>query len=141
MPGRRRKKVKKSKGGPPDIPVSSFSDIAFLLIVFFIVATTLEQMTGVVTDIPAGEKSQEQTDKTPTVQIHGDKVTFNERTMDINGLRGELRGLRLHSKKGEAKIVLLEAKGDVSYQTYFAAMTAISAGGGMIAIVKEDDGE
>jgi len=44
-----RKKGKKKKKEAPGVPVNSFADIAFLLIVFFVIASTLSQITGVVT--------------------------------------------------------------------------------------------
>ena len=56
MAGRRKKKRKKRDA--PGVPVNSFADIAFLLIVFFVIASTLTRTTGVISDIPAGEKSE-----------------------------------------------------------------------------------
>jgi biopolymer transport protein ExbD len=53
-------------------------------------------------------------------------------------LRDRLLDLRLGSKQGEERIVLLEAAGKTDYQTYYEAMAAISAAGGVVAIVQED---
>ncbi|MBN2301856.1 MAG: biopolymer transporter ExbD [Lentisphaerae bacterium] len=131
------KKTKQRK--TPEIPVNSFSDIAFLLIVFFVVATTLHSMTGVLTDMPAGEKSEQQAQETPTVQLHDNKIKFNEKDVTVLALRDQLIKLNLHNKSDDEKIVLLEATGNVDYQTYFNAMTAISAAGGIIAIVSEKE--
>jgi len=129
---------KKKKRGMPTMPVDSFSDIAFLLIIFFIIATTLEKMSGVVTDMPSGQKGQSSDKKVPTVQIHGDRYTFNDSECEIDGLRKSLSALKLSEKKGTDKIVILEAQGDVEYQCYFEAMAAINKVGGMILLVKED---
>ena len=50
-----------------EVPVSAFSDIAFLLIIFFILATTLVQVSGVITEIPSGEQAQtQQEEETPS---------------------------------------------------------------------------
>ena len=124
----------------PDIPVSSFSDIAFLLIIFFILATTLAQLSGVVTDIPAGQKARTEVQTAANVELHNDVIRFNERVVDIRELRRELAMLNLHAKSGKDKVVLLEAVGKVTYQTYFDVMASISAAGGVTAIVREDDG-
>jgi biopolymer transport protein ExbD len=123
----------------PDIPVSSFSDIAFLLIIFFILATTLAQLSGVVTDIPAGQKAEAEVQTTANVELHNDVIRFNEQVVDIRGLRRELGMLNLHAKSGKDKVVLLEAVGKVNYQTYFDVMASISSAGGVTAIVREDD--
>ncbi|MDP6523081.1 MAG: biopolymer transporter ExbD [Kiritimatiellia bacterium] len=132
------KKRKKKKAGMPSLPVNSFADIAFLLIVFFVIASTLSQTRGIVADIPSGEKSESKTDKTTILQLHEDRMTFNDKVVTLPALKKRLAELEFHKKEAEAKIVLLEAIGNVEYQTYFSAMTAISAAGGVIAIVKED---
>ena len=123
----------------PDIPVSSFSDIAFLLIIFFILATTLAQLSGVVTDIPAGQKAEAEVQTTATVELHNDVIRFNDRVVTIGQLRRELGLLNLHAKSGKDKVILLEAVGKVKYQTYFDVMASISSAGGVTAIVREDD--
>ena len=131
--GRRRRKS-------PEMPVGSFSDIAFLLIIFFIIATTMDKMIGFVTDIPAGEKSDAQTAETPTIQLLPDRVVFNKEDVDMPTLRKRLSGLKLaQAQDEEGRIVLLEAKGNVDYQSYFETMSAISKAGGVVAIVKEDE--
>jgi len=133
------KKKRRKRPDAPDMPVGSFSDIAFLLIIFFIVATTLNKMSGVTTDIPAGEKSQGATaEKVPTVELHGERITFNKEDITMKGLRRRLAALDLDKKKGEERVVVLEASGEVAYQVYFDALASISAAHGVVAIVKEE---
>jgi len=123
-----------------EIPVSSFSDIAFLLIIFFILATTLVQITGVITEIPSGEKADsQQNDESPNVQLQGSKIFFNEDRVDIKQFRQRLAKLNLHKKTGDDKVILLEASGNVTYQDYFDVMASISAAGGVTAILQEED--
>ena len=62
-----------------EMSISSFSDIAFLLIIFFILATTLVQVSGVINEIPSGEQSQSDQDlESPTVQLEHGRVLFND---------------------------------------------------------------
>jgi len=122
-----------------EVPVSAFSDIAFLLIIFFILATTLVQVSGVVTEIPSGEQAQtQQEEETPTVRIEGDRVLLGEKHVDMKELRRRLAKMNLHQKTGDGKVVLLEASGNVIYQTYFDVMASISAAGGVTAILQEE---
>ena len=122
-----------------DVPVSAFSDITFLLIIFFILATTLVQVSGVVTEIPSGEQAQtQQEDETPTVKLEGDRVLLNEKHVDMQELRRRLTTMKLDQKTGDDKVVLLEAAGNVTYQTYFDVMASISAAGGVTAILQEE---
>jgi biopolymer transport protein ExbD len=138
MPFARRKEKREL-----EIPTDSVSDIAFLLIIFFILTTTLSKLTGFTAELPSGAAAQQQaakTDaKTPTVQIANGKLLFNEQEVSMAALRERLLDLRLDNKQGEEKVVMLEAAGKVDYQTYYATMAAISGAGGIVAIVEEGE--
>lgn len=126
-----------------EIPTDSVSDIAFLLIIFFILTTTLSKLAGFTAELPSADASQKQaaaTDaKTPSLQITGGKLLFNEQEVSLDALRERLLDLQLGGKQGQEKVVMLEAAGKVDYQTYYAAMAAISAAGGVVAIVEEGE--
>jgi len=132
---------KRRKAGCDDIPVTSFSDIAFLLIIFFILATTLVKTQGFYTDFPSGEKSEKPQEKTTTITLRDGKVTLNDQEVGLESLRAGLKALRLDTKTGDAKVVLMEATGKVEYQAYFEVMAAITEAGGTICIVREEGGE
>lgn len=133
------KSFKKRQLSDSDIPVASFSDLAFLLIIFFILTTTLQKATGFRTDIPAGTKGQvTQQEKTTTIALHEQKISLNDETISMAELRRRLRVMNLQSKLGDAKIVLLTATGKVKYQTYYETMATITAAGGVIAIIREE---
>lgn len=124
-----------------DVPVQSFSDIAFLLIIFFVLATTLAQLSGIVTDMPAGETTEAKAEKTNIVQVHDGQISMNEDKVSVDALRSKLKGMNLKVKRGDDKVVLLEATGAVPYQLYYDIVTAISGAGGVIAIVQVDEGD
>ncbi len=125
-----------------EIPTDSVSDIAFLLIIFFILTTTLNKLSGFTAELPSAAANQQQAAsdaKTPTVQLVNGKLLFDEREVSLAGLRERLLDLRLGTREGEERIVMLEAAGRVDYQTYYEVMAAISAAGGVVAIVEEDE--
>lgn len=133
------KSFKKRQLSDSDIPVASFSDLAFLLIIFFILTTTLQKATGFLTDIPSGLKGQvAQQEKTTTIALHENKISLNDETIGMAELRRRLRSMDLKSKLGNARIVLLTATGKVKYQTYYETMSTITAAGGVIAIIREE---
>ena len=79
---RRDKKIR--EGG---IPTDSFSDIAFLLIIYFLVATTLVRVQAITTEMPSGDKAaQAQSEKTPIVNLRGGQMFFNDAPVTIEGL-------------------------------------------------------
>jgi len=125
-----------------EIPTDSVSDIAFLLIIFFILTTTLNKLSGFTAELPSAAANQQQAKsdaKTPTVQLANGKLLFDEREVSMAALRERLLDLRLANRQGEERIVMLEAAGQVDYQTYYEVMAAISAAGGVVAIVEEDE--
>jgi len=123
--------------GADDIPVASFSDLAFLLIIFFILTTTLVTTRGLLTEFPAGERSEKQEKKTTTVCLRDGRLTLNDAAVDLPRLHQELAALRLHDRTGEDKVVVLESAGKVQYQEYFEVMAAITHAGGAICVVRE----
>jgi biopolymer transport protein ExbD len=133
---------RRDRGGDEalEVPVQSFSDIAFLLIIFFILVTSLTQIAGIVTDIPSGQKAEAKSEKTNIVSIHNGEIALNDAELSVESLRKKLKGLKLEKKKGDEKIIMLEATGKVAYQQYYEVMTSITAAGGVIAIV-QDAGE
>ncbi len=126
-----------------EIPTDSVSDIAFLLIIFFILTTTLSKLTGFTAELPSAAAAQQQAakseTKTASVQITNSKLLFNEQEVSMAALRERLLDLQLAKKQGEEKVVMLEAAGQVNYQTYYEAMAAISGAGGIVAIVEEGE--
>jgi biopolymer transport protein ExbD len=135
---RRSKQEKKHRSG--EIPTDSFSDIAFLLIIYFLVATTLVKVKSITADLPAGEKStQAQSDKTPIINLRGAEVFFNDKRLEMPELNERLAALDLPNKEGEKRVIMLESAKGTPYQNYFQALAAISANGGVVAIVEDDE--
>jgi biopolymer transport protein ExbD len=134
---RRSKQEKKHRNGT--IPTDSFSDIAFLLIVYFLVATTLVKVKSITADLPAGEKStQAQSEKTPIINLRGAEVFFNDKRVEIPELNERLAALDLPSQDGEKRVIMLESAKGTPYENYFQALATISANGGVVAIVEDE---
>jgi biopolymer transport protein ExbD len=126
-----------------ELPVSSFSDIAFLLIIFFLLTTTLQQFLGIEPEMPSGEKSESQEqEKTNVVAINGGQLHFNDSPVSIGALERELAKLNLDDKPAESveRVILLEAVGNVPYEMYYRVMVAIHQAGGAISPVEEKQG-
>jgi biopolymer transport protein ExbD len=135
---------KRPKKKPLDqnaIPTTSLADMMFLLLIFFIMTTTLSRVTGFVSDMPAGSKAQQPTsDRTPLVMLHNDRITVDDKEISLPALEKYLKGLRLDLRQGDAKVVVLSTSGEVKYQTYYATMSMIQGCGGIVALQSEDAG-
>jgi len=134
---RRRRTARGSR--TDDLPVSSFADIAFLLIIFFILATELHSTMGFLTDLPAGQKTEaEVQDKTTAVHLREGRILLDDEQVSLDELRRRLAGMGLAARAGDDRVVLLEAGERVAYQAYYEVMAAISQAGGVIGIVREE---
>lgn len=125
-----------------DIPTASFSDVAFLLIIFFLLTTTLQKKAGFTSEFPSGEATQQkETKKMLAVALHDGGMTFNDQPVTFNQLKKKLADARLAEKTGDEKVVVFSASGGVKYQQYYTAMSAINAAGGVVAIERETEKE
>lgn len=132
------KKFKRKQLSDADIPTASFSDVAFLLIIFFLLTTTLHKRAGFTTEFPSGEATQQQTTaKMLAISLHEDGITLNDQPVTMPQLEKRLSAAKLHEKKGDEKVVVLSATGNVTYQPYYEVMAMVSAAGGVIAIERE----
>jgi biopolymer transport protein ExbD len=131
------KRPRKKQLGQDAIPTTSLADMMFLLLIFFIMTTTLARVTGFVSDMPAGQKGDSSQQKGTTVLLRDDKITLNDDNITMDELYRRLRGLHLEQKVGDAKVVVVSTAGRVKYQDYFEAMAAIENSGGVVAIETE----
>jgi len=124
------------------VPTDSLSDVAFLLIIFFILTTSIRRLTGFQADIPSAERANQsqQMEKMPSLKLTGGNMTWNDQPVDANLLRAKLAELQLASRAESERVIVVEASGRVPYQQYFEALSAISGAGGVVGILSEERG-
>ncbi len=133
-----KKKRRRRTAGYPDL--TSFSDIAFLLIIYFILATSFQQQTGLKTDIPSGQQATEAKAEEKTVMLRPDGLYYGDKQLSFTELRGELTRLDLSSRAPEDRVVQFEAKPGVLWQQYYEVLAAIRGSGGEPGIVMVETG-
>ena len=141
MPRRRNERAK------AEIETGSFSDISFLLIIFFVLTTTFEKAVGRAVDIPSAappeHQVQEEEKKTPTVTVMADRILFgmgegDGEQVSLAELKARLLGLALPSKPENDRMVVVEMAEDVVWDRYFKVVTTVAEAGGVVAIVEEE---
>ena len=138
-------RLSKKKSGDISPDLTSFSDIANLLIIFFILTTTLARPFGRRMDMPSSSKppeEQKQQAVQPTVNIMADRLMFSEgdkseREVTMNELRSLLWKKNFPAKAEKDRAVILETAPEVTYERYYQVATAIAAAGGVIAILSD----
>ena len=136
--------IKKRKKHDSSPDVTAYSDIAFLLIIFFILTTSFTMPFGRVVDMPAASKPENttaETSNTPSVNITTDRIMFAEgdtQPQEINTyeLRQKLAQYRFHTKPKNDCSVIVEVALDVTYQRYYEIVTMIAESGGLVAMVQ-----
>ena len=138
------KRLGKKKEGDISPDLTCFSDIANLLIIFFILTTSLARPFGRQMEMPSSAKPPEeekQKNDTPTVNLSADRITISEegkegRELTMDELRAELWKRNFPSRSEKDRAVVLETSDDVTYDRYYKVASAIAAAGGVIAILE-----
>lgn len=135
-----------------DIDVGPFSDISFLLIIFFILTTQIAAFKGNNVDIPSPsdqqkEQEKKDDDKQLTVTLEGRfiKVAESEKIPPVDYTLEELKAL-LFSKQFSSmkegameRFVVVQTGKSVPYEVYFQVMMVIRRAGGIACIVENED--
>jgi biopolymer transport protein ExbD len=137
-------KLRRKKRREGVVDVSSFSDVAFLLIIFFILTTTFKVMGGQELNIPSGEDGESKDQKQLTITLSGTKIFYGEKSdtsLTLRQLRAQLADEELSKKKEDQRMVVLESNDDVVYQRYYNVMLEIRDAGGIVALIERDSDE
>ena len=138
------KRIGKKREGSVEPDLTSFSDIANLLIIFFILTTSLARPYGRQMDMPSSAKPPQELNQpadTPTINLSADRITIAEgdkegRELTMNELRQELWKRNFPKRDEKDRCVVLETADDVTYERYYQVATAIAAAGGVVAVLE-----
>ncbi|MFW5698493.1 MAG: ExbD/TolR family protein [Planctomycetota bacterium] len=142
MPRRGRKR--RQREGSEEIPVGSFSDIAFLLIIFFIVAASLVKTRAFEATIPSSESKEEKSEEDEKrIVLAGDRILWDSEPMTFAELKAKLASLELDKMKedDQDRFVMLETQSGTLYKRFYRVWAAIAEAGGNVALVEREGGE
>ena len=113
----------------PEIPTGSMADIVFLLLVFFLVTTTMNQDKGIGMHLPpAGEskKIQKKNICNIWVNVNGDILINLEQNVPLNMLRTDIEQRLAQNEK---LIVSLKADEETPYEKFIDVLDEIKLSG------------
>ncbi len=115
-------------------------DIAFNLIVFFLVCASSEPDSGRRQDLPSSEKTKQE-QKTDNIEI---SLTRTRNVVTVNGdpvrfeeLEGRLRRLLTGKRRPEDRVVVVRSKPDTPYEHWIEVTALVQDLGASITIQRE----
>lgn len=124
-------------------PATATGDIAFNLIVFFLVCASVQPDSGRRQTVPRSETKSE---KTPQVEHVEVLLTRTAATINGNVVRRRqfvprLKALLAGKVRPEDKVVVVKSKPEVPYHHWIEYTTLIEEAGGMITVLREEEQE
>lgn len=130
-----------SSGGlaPPAILLT---DIAFNLLIFFVVCASTEPADGRRQDIPGSSQNAQAQQQ----QANHIEIALTRTTVSLNGdpipqkeLRTRLKGLLDGKTRTDDRIVLVKSTKDTTYETWIRVTAWIEEAGGITTLQMEDE--
>ena len=117
-------RFRKKKHTVPQLNTTSTADISFMLLIFFLVTTSMDTDKGLQRELPPAETKTEQqqpaVDKNLLLQLKisaDNQLTVNDRPANMKSLRGEV--LRLLRREGRRHLISINCAPHANYDTYF----------------------
>ena len=127
----------------PEIPTASMADIAFLLIVFFLVTTTMNQDKGLSLHLPpVGETKEVQSKNILNVWINArDQLAFFENDQLTPILFGQLQSeIKARMAENDKLIISVKTERGATYRTFVDVLDELKmAGATKISIANPEE--
>ena len=126
-------------------PASATGDIAFNLIVFFLVCASVQPDSGREQVLPRSEQQQQEQKKTENieVQLTRDRVFVNGSPMKINDFPANFQGAltrALENKTSQSdRVVVVKSKPETPYSYWITITEMIEQAGGVVTIQLEEE--
>ena len=116
------------------------NDIAFILIVFFLVCASVEPEDGRSQIIPSSEKNEDQKNsQTIEVGLTPATVTIDGKPYHQDQFPIRIQQLIEQKKTESERVVVVKSQADVPYNHWIAMTEIIEKAGGIVTILLEED--
>ena len=126
-------------------PASATGDIAFNLIVFFLVCASVQPDSGREQVLPRSEQQQQEQKQMENieVQLTRDRVFVNGSPMKINEFPANFQGAltrALENKTSQSdRVVVVKSKPETPYSYWITITEMIEQAGGVVTIQREEE--
>ncbi|MEC9124330.1 MAG: biopolymer transporter ExbD [Verrucomicrobiota bacterium] len=122
-------------------PAGASSDIAFILIVFFLVCASVQPEQGRPQEIPKTEEEPEKQEKNknPEVELTRTVVILNGDPLKDDSFQPRLNSLLADKREPGDRVVMLKSRKDVSYERWILFTGLIEKAGGIVTLQLEEE--
>lgn len=123
-------------------PAVLLTDIAFNLLIFFVVCASTEPSDGRKQDIPAANKqaaNQPQQSENIEVSLTRSTASVNGEQVKLADFLPRMRSLLRGKKKIEERVVLVKSAKDTPYEHWIRITTLIEQAGGLTTLQMEEE--
>ena len=125
-----------------DVPAVASGDIAFNLIVFFLVCASTQPDTGRPQMLPKSEQTQQQQqqqDEHLIVELKRNAVLVNGDPVKTNEVKARVIAKLTGKTRLEDRVVIVKSAKDVPYHNWIEVTSQIEDAGGIITLQLEED--
>ncbi len=124
-------------------PHSAMSDIAFILIVFFLVCASVQPDRGRSQIIPKSEEKEEKKEQSENVEVKLSRTAafVNGEPVSSAMFLPKMQALLSEKTKEADRVVVVKSKGDTPYHHWISITGMIEKAGGIITLQLEEERE
>ncbi len=125
-----------------DVPAVASGDIAFNLIVFFLVCASTQPDTGRSQILPKSEQTQQQQepqDEHLTVDIKRTAILINGDPVKMTEIKARVKAKLAGKSRPEDRVVIVKSADDVPYHAWIEVTSQIEDAGGIITLQLEEE--
>jgi biopolymer transport protein ExbD len=125
-------------------PAILLTDLAFNLVIFFVVCASMEPSSGRKQPIPRGSKDQTantQSAQNVEVVLTRTTVAVNGAIVPVTDLQSRLQPMVSGKTRMEDRMIVVKSSKDTPYHRWITVTSAIEAAGGVVALQTEDSRE
>lgn len=123
--------VRRNKRQVPGVNTASTADISFMLLIFFLVTTSMDVDKGLFRLLPSPEsqkqlKTETIVDKNTLMALHvtaDNRLLLNDKPIEVSRLKGEI--IQFVNRLGNRHLISIESDREADYDLYFQMQNQI----------------
>ncbi len=133
-------KIRTSRKTEATIPLSSMADVAFLLIIFFMLTSTIVKESGIELTLPQAKKTEQKKVREKSIVISKKgQYYFNGVPMSPEAIEQSLADMLKDAKDDEARSVTIKADKTIEWQTVVTAIDIVNRLDGIMVLIMEEE--